>query len=146
MAVLASCENQPQTFTKLHEPLVVLSLTDFTGGPIKGLVTCENKRGAALMDEPCLPDATTLARSALLCGPTRVSIEMGSSHISYIYFPSELRDMPKDIDVVRCVQRRVGVRFAAARSAVPPLDPDASFDDQPFRTLHSQQASPANGP
>ena len=144
---LASCDNpSPDRRTEQRQPLVVLSLTDPSGGPIKGLVSCEDKDARALMDEPCLADATTLARSVLLCGPIQASIDMGGSHVSYVYFPSSLRDMPKDIDVVRCVQRRVGFRFAAGISSVPPADLDASPDDQLFKSLHSNDASPPLGP
>ena len=141
LVALAGCDN-PSTNRPAEQqpPLVVLSITEFTGGPIKGSVACQDKDGRVLMDEACLPDATTLARSVLLCGPTQVTVDVGTLHETYAYFPSHLRETPTDLDVVKCVQRRVGFPFRAGISSVPPSHPRFNPASEMFSSLHALDA------
>lgn len=149
LAVLAGCAHQ-STSSQAQEQqrMVVLTLTDLTGGPIKGLVACEQKRGSPMIYGPCLADATTLAQAVLYCGPVEVGIYKGTSHVSYVHFPSKQPYMPKDVDVVSCVQQRVGFRFAAGIADLPPWHVDAMSepDDHLFRSLHSKDAPQTSQP
>jgi hypothetical protein len=141
--LLAACTSEPVSRPTAETQLIVLSITEFTGGPIKGEAVCEDKQGRALLDAPCLPEASVLANAVLNCGPTQVTIDV-QPHASHVFFPAQpsaASSSPRagsDVDVVRCVRKRVGFAFRAGRSALPPAVAVVEPDERAFRSLHAQ--------
>jgi hypothetical protein len=143
--LMAGCSSAPET-GKSGEPssrpsMVVLAID--TGprevtGPIQGLLRCEDK-GPPL--PPCLADDVALAEAVLACGPVEATIDRGSSHRLFVHFPAHLSEpspgMPADLDIVRCVQGRVGFSFSAGVAT----DPSGILegDPAPFEALHSKR-------
>lgn len=108
-------------------------------GPIQGKVRCEGDLG--FLVEPCLAEDLTLARAVLSCGPTEATIDRGQTHHLVVRFPARLSErfpgMPADLDIVRCVQSRVGFSFFAGAATG---DEANLYEDQaPFQSLHSKR-------
>lgn len=130
--------------------VVVLALLTGPEGPsaapIQGSVRCE-----AGVDPLCDPDETLLARAVLDCGSPRVTIDRSTDHVRFVYFPAGLherfpRAIPADLDIVRCVRGRVGMRFSAGLAGDDDPDRLLDADDRPFRSLHAPRpAGPARG-
>jgi len=116
-------------------PSVVLSATEFAGGPIAGAVACEQADGRAVLDAPCLPEPTVLAGAVLACGPTEASIEV-EPHVWYVRFPSRgASGGAGDLAVVDCVRRRVGFAFRAGVATRDGEEPD----ERPFAVLRARR-------
>lgn len=122
--------------------IVILSVAtapDARPGPIRGQVRCGDEALPAL--PPCLADDMPLAEAVLACGPVEATIDRGASHYRRVKFPAGLSDrfpgFPADVDIVRCVQGRVGFAFSAglATDSEDALDADPA----PFRRLHSNR-------
>lgn len=107
-------------------------------GPIQGNVRCGDEDMPP--QAPCLVEDLTLARAVLACGPTEATIDRGASHYALVKFPAGLRErfpsMPTDLEIVRCVQSRVGFSFSAGLA----IDGEETLhgDQAPFETLHSR--------
>jgi hypothetical protein len=118
--------------------------------PIQGSVPCETG-----VDPLCDPDESLLGRAVLDCGSLRVTIDRSTDHLRFVYFPSGLherfpRAIPSDLDIVRCVRGRVGMRFSAGLADDPQRAEDAGrlmdADERPFRSLHAPRpAGPVRG-
>lgn len=120
---------------------VVLSMTEFTGGNIAGLVSCEDDKGQIIISDQCVASAPYLAEVVALCGPLVVTIDRSMLHGEAVSFPIDLRpEAPSSLEVVRCVQRKVGFSFSAAIApARKDGEPPSIYDgnENPFASLHS---------
>jgi len=140
--MLASCSAAPRAreASESRRSIVLLAAPagprDFAG-PIQGTVRCDEAMPA---EAPCLAEDLTLAQAVLACGPVEATIDRGTSHYRLVSFPAGLRErfpaMSSDLDIVRCVQGRVGFSFSAVLAAegAEALDGDSA----PFETLHSK--------
>lgn len=106
--------------------------------PIRGAVACDS---AVPVSGPCLADDLPLAQAVLQCGPVQVTMDRGTSHRTMVYFPAGMKErvpaMPTDLDIVRCVQSRIGFAFRAALANGPPGAAEA--DETPFSPLHRRR-------
>lgn len=120
---------------------VVLSITDLTGGVIQGTVRCTDNLGRALVNDACLPWEQTLADAVFSCGPSIVTIDRSWTHVKYVSFPvKSYPEEPTNLEVVRCVQSKVGFGFSATTGlAGIPGETPGNWDDAPFRALHSSR-------
>lgn len=120
---------------------VVLDMTEFTGGNIAGLVSCEDDKGQIIISDQCVASAPYLAEVVALCGPLVVTIDRSMLHGEAVSFPIDSRpDAPSSFEVVRCVQRKVGFSFSAAiaparKDGEPPSIHDGN--ESAFASLHS---------
>lgn len=109
-----------------------------TPGPIQGRVRCGDEDLPPA--PPCLAGDLTLAEAVLACGPVEATVDRGTSHRLLVRFPAGLGArfpaMPSDLEIVRCVQARVGFSFAAGIAAGP--DAIADSNPTPFAALHSR--------
>lgn len=120
---------------------VILSVTtgpEASPGPIQGSVKCGGD--GLLPVPPCLEDDLALAQAVLGCGPVQATIDRGQSHRLRVHFPARLSDrfpdMPGDLEIVRCVQRRVGFAFSAGDAT----DPETlEADGARFAALHARR-------
>lgn len=144
---IAGCSAAPRESGsgKPTRALVVLSVE--TGpasrpGPIEGRLRCEDEGMPPVA--PCLAEDITLAGAVLACGPVEATIDRGWSHKLLVKFPSGLSrrfpGMPADLDIVRCVQSRVGFGFSAGIAAG--ADGAPVGDPRPFQSLHSRRRGP----
>ena len=103
---------------------------------IRGTIACN---APPELDPLCVPDDARLAEAVLQCGSPEVTIDRGYSHVRFIHFPAGLHArfnaIPSDVDIVRCVQGRVGFRFSAGLGTDPASLPGA--DQRPFAALHT---------
>jgi hypothetical protein len=120
------------------EPVVVLSIAMGPGpavDPIPGGLRCESE-----IDILCVADSIRLAEAVLHCGPVEATIYR-ANHVHFVSFPSGLdrrfpQGMPSDLDIVRCVQSRVGFGFSAGIHRDPDPDGWLDADPRPFEALH----------
>jgi hypothetical protein len=106
-------------------------------GPIRGGLRCDDE--AMPPSRPCLAEDLTLAEAVLACGPVEATIDRGAGHRLLVRFPAGLSrrfaGMPADVEIVRCVQSRVGFSFSAGIAT----DPEAvEGNPAPFEALHSR--------
>lgn len=142
---IAGCPAAPQKSgsgdSEPAQALVVLSVETGPGsrpGPIEGRLRCGDEGMPPA--PPCLPEDITLAGAVLDCGPVEATIDRGVSHNLLVRFPSGLGrrfpGMPADLDIVRCVQSRVGFGFSAGIATG--ADGAPGGDPGPFESLHSK--------
>lgn len=107
-------------------------------GPIQGGVRCGDEDMPP--GPPCLAEDITLAGAVLACGPVEATIDRGASHRLLVRFPAGLSGrfagMPADVDIVRCVQSRVGFSFSAG---IATDAEEVEGDPVPFEALHSKR-------
>jgi hypothetical protein len=150
LAGCGSAERNGATAAAPAGRVVVLALLTgpegTAGAPIHGTVPCETG-----IDPLCNPDDGLLAEAVLQCGGPRVTIDRSTSHVAFVYFPAGLherfpRAIPSDLDIVRCVRGRVGMRFSAGLADDDDPDRLMDADERPFRSLHAPRpAGPARG-
>ena len=108
-----------------------------TRGPIQGSVRCG--ADAPPVAGPCLPADLPLAEAVLACGPVQVAIDRGTSHLGIVRFAAGLHrrfpGIPPDLEIVRCVQQRVGFPFTAGLATDPAEA--IELDQRPFASLHA---------
>lgn len=124
----------------VQPPSVVLTVELGEGptrSPIRGTVRCG--ADAPPVAGPCLPADIPLAEAVLACGPVEVAIDRGTSHVGIVRFASGLHrrfpGIPPDLEIVRCVQQRVGFPFTAGIAADP--SEAVELDQRPFASLHA---------
>jgi hypothetical protein len=71
------------------------------------------------------------------CGPEMVTLDTSGMHYQSVSFPVKLRATPPAIDVVRCVQSKVGYRFSAFIAQGPGTEEGLAGDDKAFVALQS---------
>jgi len=141
-ATLAACGQVPPATENMADPsdgrAVLLTIShgrDPAIDPIHGAVVCEGE-----LDPLCVGTPVRLAEAVLLCGPDQGTIDQGWTHVDHVHFPAGLHErfpqLPTDLDIVRCVQGRVGFRFSAA--IIANVDTHEGLDQRPFRALHAE--------
>lgn len=140
---LAACSPKP-TQNKddtTSNKYLVLSLTEFTGGMIKGKIECSDSKGRFIMNDECMPSDQTLGEAAFACGPSIVSIDRSWTHVKYVSFPVNWRPgNPSSLEVVKCIQSKIGFTFSAHIGAAPtPGGSPEKGDNTPFLSLHSNE-------
>jgi hypothetical protein len=137
LTACSSPSTQDQGASAKHKS-VVLSITELTGGAINGTAQCKDKAGRMLMRDECLPSERALTDAVLACGPSIATIDLSWSHTRYVAFPTNWRpDNPSSLEVVRCVQSKVGFAFSAMVSDGPRPDEPPEGDRTAFLSLHS---------
>ena len=140
LLALAACSplsTQDQEASTAHAA-VVLSITDLTGGSIKGAVKCTDEAGRALMSYECFPSEYTLQRTIFSCGPSIATIDQSWTHNTYVTFPANWGPgKPSSLEVVRCIQSKVGFAFSATMGTTPMPGDNPEGDGTIFQSLHS---------
>lgn len=137
LTACSSPSTQDQS-ASVEQKSVVLSITDLTGGAIKGTARCTDKAGRMLMREECLPSERALTEAVLACGPSIATIDLSWNHSIYVAFPTNWRpDKPSVLEVVRCVQSKVGFAFSAMVGTEPRPGESPQGDNTAFLSLHS---------
>lgn len=133
LAWLASCTSEPQVERQRGEntDYVTLTMASLTGGSIKGSVECRNATDA------CLPAGINLMQAVQSCGPEMVTLDTSAMHYQSVSFPAKWPATPPAIDVVRCVQSKVGYRFSAFIAQGPGTEEGLAGDDKEFVALQS---------
>ena len=138
---IASCspEEARPARDQSQDKWVVLSITEFTGGMIKGSVPCTDDAGREILTGPCFSTADILMSAVFGCGPSIVTIDRSWTHTEFVSFPvNQQSEQPSDLEVVQCVQRKVGFRFSAAIGEAPKLGEHPGTDSSPFAPLQSE--------
>ncbi len=87
---------------------------------------------------PCLPGGENLMSAVQSCGPAMVTLDTSQLHYVSVSFPAASRDGPRDFDVVRCVQSKVGYRFSAFNAKEPGTEAGLGGDQKAFASLYSE--------
>ena len=141
-ASLAGCSSKPTVATENPTAgLVVLGIDDNLSGPIQGHAQCKDDKGRPAMRPECLASYDILMGAVFSCGPSKVTVDRSWTHSEYVSFPTNWAPAnPSSLDVVRCIQRKVGFPFSAVIApATEPGEFPAEGDDAPFAALHSRK-------
>jgi len=86
----------------------------------------------------CLPGGENLMSAVQSCGPEMVTLDTSQLHYVSVSFPTAPQDGPRDFDVVRCVQSKVGYRFSAFNAKGPGTEAGLNGDQKAFAALYSE--------
>ena len=133
-AWLVSCASEPQVErqSSQHIDYVVLTMASLTGGSIQGSVACRDP-----MEFACLPAGINLMQAVQSCGPEMVTLDTSAMHYQSVSFPAKWPGTPPAVDVVQCVQSKVGLRFSAFIAQGLGTEAGLAGDDKAFVGLHS---------
>jgi hypothetical protein len=140
LALLESCSSGSTRADEkaVLQQYVVLTHTEFTGGPIAGGVLCQDGAGRQMLSDQCLSSPQILEEAVLACGPSIMMIDQSWTHSWSVAFPVDWKPgKPSALDVVRCVQGHIGFAFSAVIAPPPKLGevPGAGGDPKPFLPL-----------
>lgn len=140
LGFLASCSLGPAQAqdASARKEVVVLSIVDLTGGAINGTARCTDEAGRMLMKNECMPSEKALIEAVFACGPKIATIDLSWTHAKYVSFPTDWRPgSPSNLEVVRCVQSKVGFAFSAMISTDTKQDERPDGNDTAFLSLHT---------